>query len=125
MKDTLAHLHLICEDWKRELEFFKNEIAYLRKRLEEIASKNTAKDILVEVEHYENKFRIMGIHVDELRHDVNLKNEALLKEATEKPNYINVKMIDADENLIDLMSDTRSDYHNTKEEYYHFLSRVM
>lgn len=125
MKDTLAHQHLICEDWKRELDFFKIEIAYLRKRLEEIASKNTSNDILIQVEHFENKFRIMGIHVDELHHDVNLKNEALLKEASEKPAYINVKMIASDENLIDLMSDTSQDFHATKKEFYQFLSKVM
>ncbi len=125
MKDTLAHLHLICEDWKRELDFFKTEIVYLRKRLEEIASKNTSMDVMTNVEHFENKFRIMGIHVDELHHDVNLKNEALLKEAAEKPAYINVKMIASDENLIDLMSDTSSDFHATKKEFYRFLSTVM
>ena len=125
MKDTLAHLHLICEDWKRELDFFKTEIRYLRKRLEEIASKNTSMDVLTNVEHFENKFRIMGIHVDELHHDVNLKNEALLKEAAEKPMYINVKMIASDENLIDLMSDTSTDFHATKKEFYRFLSNVM
>ncbi len=125
MKDTIAHAHLICVDWKRELDFFKEEVSYLKKRLEEVASKNTAKEVLIEVEHFENKFRIMGIHIDELRHDVNLKNEALLKEASEKPNYINVKMIESDENLIDLMSDTSADFQNTKKEFYQFLSKVM
>lgn len=125
MKDSIAHLHHICEDWKRELDFFKTEIAYLKKRLEEVALKNTGKEVLVQIEHFENKFRIMGIHVDELRHDVNLKNDALLKEAFEKPNYINVKMIESDENLIDLMNDTSTDFHTTKKEFYLFLSKVM
>ena len=125
MKDTLAHQHLICEDWKRELEFFETEIIYLKKRLDEVASKNTGKEVLVQIEHFENKFRIMGIHVDELKHDVNLKNEALLKEAMEKPNYINVKMIEQDDNLIDLMNDTSTDFHSTKKEFYQFLTKVM
>lgn len=125
MKDTIAHVHLMCEDWKRELDFFKAEINYLRKRLEEVASKNTSKDVLIEVEHFENKFRIMSIHVDELRHDVNLKNESLLKEAAEKPNYINVKMIDEDVDLIELMNDTSSDFHSTKKDFYKFLSKSM
>jgi hypothetical protein len=115
----------MCEDWKRELDFFKTEIVYLRKRLEEVASKNTSKDVLIEVEHFENKFRIMSIHVDELKHDVNLKNESLLKEAAEKPNYINVKMIDEDIDLIELMNDTSSDFHSTKKDFYKFLSKSM
>ena len=125
MKNTIAHVHLMCEEWKRELDFFKTEITYLRKRLEEVASKNTSKDVLIEVEHFENKFRIMGIHVDELKHDVNLKNESLLKEAAEKPNYINVKMIDEDVDLIELMNDTSSDFHSTKKDFYKFLSKSM
>jgi len=125
MKDTIAHVHLLCEDWKRELDFLKNEVAYFRKRLEEVAAKNTGRDIMVEVEHFENKFRIMGIHIDELRHDVNLKNEALLKEAAEKPNYINVKMIESDENLIDLMNDTSMDFSQTRKDFYKFLAKVM
>jgi hypothetical protein len=125
MKDTIAHLHHICEDWKRELEFFKTEIAYLKKRLEEIASKNTGKEVSMQIEHFENKFRIMGIHVDELKHDVNLKNEALLKEASEKPNYINVKMKESDDDILELMNDTSSDFYSTKKEFYKFLSNAM
>ena len=53
MKDTLTHLHLICEDWKRELSFYKDEMGILKNRLLEVASKNTGKEILISVEHFE------------------------------------------------------------------------
>lgn len=125
MKETIAHLHLICEDWKRELEFFKQEMVILRKRLQEVAEKNTDSGVLKYVEHFENKFHIITDHLDEMRHDVNLKNESLLKEAAEKPNYINVKMIASDENLTSLMLDTSADFYATKKEFYQFLSKVM
>ena len=124
-KDSIAHVHMLCEEWMRELAFYKSEIPYLRKRLEEIASKNTSADIMKEVDHYENKFKIQSTHIDELIHDVKLKNENLLKEAAAKPNYINVKMIEADHNLLDLMSDTSSDFYGTKSSFYKFLSRTM
>jgi hypothetical protein len=124
-KDSIAHVHMLCEEWMRELAFYKSEIPYLRKRLEEIASKNTSAEIMKEVDHYENKFKIQSTHIDELIHDVKLKNESLLKEAAAKPNYINVKMIEADHNLLDLMSDTSSDFYQTKSSFYKFLSRTM
>ena len=124
-KDSIAHVHMLCEEWMRELAFYKSEIPYLRKRLEEIASKNTSADIMKEVDHYENKFKIQSTHIDELIHDVKLKNENLLKEAAAKPNYINVKMIEADHNLLDLMSDTSSDFYETKSSFYKFLSRTL
>ena len=40
MKDTTAHLHIICQDWTRTLQFYKGEIPFFKKRLEEIATKN-------------------------------------------------------------------------------------
>jgi len=125
MKNTIAHVHLLCEEWKRELEFFKSELPFLKKRLDEVAAKNTAMEIMKEVEHYENKFRIIHIHIDELLHDVKLKNEALLKEAYEKPNFINVKMIENDENIEALMADTSKDFYDTKRAFYQFLSKVL
>lgn len=125
MKDTLSHMHAICEDWKRDLHFFKSELGILHNRLNEIAGKNTNKEILIDIEHFENKFRILGIHVDEMLHDVNEKNDSILKEAAEKPNYIHVKMKESADHLEDLMHDTSNDFYLTKKSFYQFLSKVM
>lgn len=125
MKDTLSHLHIMCEDWKRDLMFFKSELLILRNRLTEVASKNTGHDVLVQIEHFENKFHILGIHIDEMLHDVNLKNQSILSEAAEKPNYINVKMKETDEQLDELLHDTSGDFYQTKKDFYKFLSRVL
>lgn len=125
MKESMNHVYLLCEDWKRELSFFKDEIVLLRKRLEEVVSKNTSKDILAQVEHFENKFRIMDQHVDELKHDVNLKKEEIAGSAAAKARYIHVKMIESDQNLEELMYVTSKDFYDTRKEYYRFLSQVM
>lgn len=125
MKESIAKIHNLCEDWKRELKFFKDEIPLLRKRLDEVVSKNTATEILQEVEHFENKFRILSTHVDELLHDINIKTDELSAQAATQAKYINVKMFDADTVLEDLMLSTSKDFHETKNTYYKFLSKVM
>lgn len=125
MKESIAKLHNLCEDWKRELKFFKDEIPLLRKRLDEVVSKNTATDVLQEVEHFENKFKILSTHVDELLHDINIKTDELTAQAATQAKYINVKMFDADTILEDLMLSTSKDFHETKNSYYKFLSKVM
>lgn len=125
MKDTISHLHVMCKDWLRELDFYKTEIPFFKKRLDEVASKNTSKDIKVEVEHFENRFYIMNLHLDELLHDVKLKEESLIQNAIEQPKYINVKMIETDENLEDLMEFTATDFKDTKKEFYQFLSKYL
>ncbi|MFZ4752229.1 MAG: hypothetical protein ACOYLG_02695 [Chitinophagaceae bacterium] len=125
MKDSLSHYHLLCQDSIRDLDFFKAELQILRNRLTEVAGKNTGHDVLLQVEHFENKFHILGIHIDEMLHDVNLKNQSLLDEAAEKPNYIHIKMKETDEQLADLLHDTSSDFYATKKEFYQFLSKVF
>ncbi len=125
MKESIAKIHNLCEDWKRELKFFKDEIPLLRKRLDEVVSKNTATEILQEVEHFENKFRILSTHVDELLHDITIKTDELNAQAASQAKYINVKMFDADTVLEDLMLATSKDFHETKNSYYKFLSKVM
>jgi hypothetical protein len=125
MKDSTAHIHSMCKDWKRELQFYKNEIPFFKKRLEEVASKNTSKDILAEVEHFENKFSIMATHFDELLHDVNLKDEAILDKAKVAPKYISVKMIDANNDLETLIDFTAIDFNSTRKEFYKFLSKYL
>lgn len=125
MKDSLSHLHMVCEDWKRELLFMQDEIPVLKSRLSEVVTKNTSDDILKEVEHYENKFNIMRLHLDELLHDVNLKMTAIQTQAAAKPNYISVKMVESDGALEDLMHTNAQDFYDTKKTYYKFLSKVL
>ncbi len=125
MKESMAHVHLMCEDWKRELKYFKSEVPFFRKKLEEVASKNTSQEIMVQVEHFENKFRIMSENLDELLHDVNLKNQAILDQASIQPKYINVKMIEGYEVIHEEMESTARDFFDTKKAYYNFLAGVL
>ena len=122
MKDSTAHLHLICEDFKRTLDFYKSEMPFFKKRLEEIATKNTGEDILKQVEHFENTFIAMNENLDVLLHDVNLKQDALFKEAKAKPEFINLKVNATADDLKTLIDFTAKEFATTKENFYRFLS---
>ena len=118
MKESMAHVHLMCEDWKRELKYFKSEVPFFRKKLEEVASKNTSQEIMVQVEHFENNFRIMSENLDELL-------QAILDQASIQPKYINVKMIEGYEVIHEEMESTARDFFDTKKAYYNFLAGVL
>jgi hypothetical protein len=125
MKTTISHSHIICNDWIRELEFYQSELPFFKKRLDEIVKDYTSKDVLAELDHFENKFKIMDEHFDELLHDVRLKEQSIINFAVEKPNYVNAKMIDLGDNLEDLMDFTAKEFAETKKEFYKFLSKYM
>lgn len=125
MKDSTAHLHLICEDFKRTLQFYKSEIPFYKKRLEEISIKNTAEEIRKQVEHFENKFIAMNENLDVLMHDVNIKQDAILKDAKEKPDFINLKVNETADDLKALIDFTAKEFAETKEHFYRFLSEHL
>ena len=122
MKDSTAHLHLICEDFKRTLDFYKSEMPFFKKRLEEIVSKNTGESILKQVEHFENTFIAMNENLDVLLHDVNLKQDAMFKDAKAKPEFINLKVNATADDLKTLIDFTAKEFATTKENFYRFLS---
>jgi hypothetical protein len=124
MKDSILHLHTVCEDWKKELKFFKEEIRQLRSRLGDIVSKNQSKDILVQVDHFENKFDILESHVKNLIHEVKSKDRVLLSQVAAQPQAAKTKMVNTDQTIEDMMLVTSKDFYDTKNEYHRFLSLV-
>ena len=42
--------------WLKELDFYNEELSLLEKRLLEIADKNNGKEVMAEVEHFQNQF---------------------------------------------------------------------
>ena len=46
------------KEWTSNLSFYKDEIKIMENRLVEITSKNTSKEILAQVEHFQNQLII-------------------------------------------------------------------
>jgi molecular chaperone GrpE (heat shock protein) len=58
-------------EWLNKLEFYKNDISTLNKRLTEIAANNASPVAKAEIEHFQNQFIVQQNNIDELRHKVN------------------------------------------------------
>lgn len=77
MKDiNIKHITNLHTDALRGLDFYKEEIMILKKRLEEIAADNTGHEVSEKVEYFQNQFLIQGNNIDELKHQIkeNVKN---------------------------------------------------
>ena len=88
-KVSITHVSNEHSDWMRSLDFYKQEIRILKTRLTEIAGKNTHIDVLKQVEHFENQFKVQTDNTQRLMHDIkhNLKTVAKEAEAS-KAGYI-------------------------------------
>jgi len=68
------------KEWMNSLLFYNDEMKVMNHRIEEIAAKNSSKEILAQVEHFQNQLIVQHDNVDGLKHDINLSNDAIVKQ---------------------------------------------
>jgi len=80
--------------WIKGLEFYRDELDLMQKRLQEVSAKNNVEESRKGVEHFQNQFMIQQKNISDLKHAVrNFRNElgaASIKKAdTDDPYFIN------------------------------------
>lgn len=83
MKINIGHIDNAHSDWVRTLDFYRQEISILKKRLTELASRNTGKDVMPQVEHYENQWKVQIDNIDRLEHEISQNAMEIGRQAKE------------------------------------------
>ena len=125
MKASINSLHHQENDWLRELEFYKQELSVLTGRLEEVVAKNTSKETMAQVEHFQNRFILLKEQHDILRHDNAARSERLNEMAKAIPTHIEEKFVADNDDMHTRMVDFFSSFRDTRFECYKFLSKVL
>ncbi|HXD93671.1 MAG TPA: hypothetical protein VNX01_10685 [Bacteroidia bacterium] len=79
MKTTIYSQHYEHTEWLNKLSFYVDEISVMQKRIEEIAQKNTAKEVKIKIEHFQNQLLIQKNNIDALKRHIK-DDEKLLKD---------------------------------------------
>lgn len=77
--------HADHTEWLSKMKFYTDEITILKTRLGEIASKNNQKDVLAQVEHFQNQLIIQKNNIDEISHIINVDEDLIKKEVEKNP----------------------------------------
>ncbi|HWB62611.1 MAG TPA: hypothetical protein VG603_03800 [Chitinophagales bacterium] len=125
MKASLNSLHHQDSDWQRELEFYKEEIAILTTRLEEVTKENTGSDVMKEVEHFQNKFIMLREQVDTLHHDINVREQGVEAIAKEKPEHIDERFNKVKDSVLNRMKELAASVADTRFEFNRFLAKTL
>jgi chromosome segregation ATPase len=125
MKTSISNLHHQASDWLRELDFYKEELNILTNRLGEVASKNTDKGVLAQVEHFQNKFIMLREQLDVLKHDANQRNEEINELAKTRPEHISERFSSTSDKLLERFKDYTRSIADTRYEFNVFLSKTM
>ena len=59
----VAQLSKECNAWRETLRSYRDEFGQLKNRLQELAGRQTHRDVLLEIEHLDNQFHIQLINI--------------------------------------------------------------
>ena len=81
----LADLHHDHKEWMNVLSFYKEDIKIMNNRLEEVASKNSDREMHGWVERFQNKLIIQTEQIDILNHDIKDCESDIRKNVEDNP----------------------------------------
>ncbi len=94
-KTNISHVNNEHNRWLRSLNFYKTEISILKGLLTEIAGKNTGSEVAMDVEHFENQFKIQNENIDVLAHDIHANIHAISTQVQgSSAGYIDDKLVE-------------------------------
>lgn len=67
---TINELHEEHRTWLNKLLFYEDELIIMASRIAEVEKKNTSKDVLALVDHFQNQLVIQKEQIDILKHDI-------------------------------------------------------
>lgn len=93
-KVNITHVNNEHNRWLRSLDFYKTEINILKGILTEIAGKNTSPEVMKQVEHFENQFKVQIENIDTMAHNIHVNITTIGKEAQQsKTGYIDGSLL--------------------------------
>jgi hypothetical protein len=127
---TTTHYHISRmsnehHDWMRALEFYKQELDILTKRLSEVSTQYTRTEVKADVEHYQNQFLIQRNNIDELMHDFKEHDVHIHEDVVKMAQHVSNRTLAEHDNLRDRYFRFEKFIHEMRHDFNRFLSRYL
>lgn len=122
---NIKHISNLNNDCLRGLEFYKQELDILQGRLEEIASKNTTKEVTQQIEHFQNQFLIHQNYFDEIKHLIHRNDENIEAQILKTGIFINENTAVEHENILEQYTTEEKIFNDLRHEFNRFAAKWM
>ena len=111
--------------WAKGLEFYRDELMLMGKRLLEVSSKNTTIDVSKGVEHFQNQFFIQKKNISDLNNEVKKYVKDLSDEARIHEGHVHDNFIALGKGLRDRYEQLEQIMNSLRREFNEFLTKWM
>jgi len=112
-------------EWLRTLDFYKDELAILQKRLDEVAAKNTSPDAMARLEQFQNQFIVQRNNIDEYKHSINEHAHQVYEDLTHHAGKVEETLVEDHKKLEASMGQLEKIINDMRKELNAYLSKWM
>ncbi|WP_452231696.1 hypothetical protein [Lacinutrix sp. MEBiC02595] len=120
-----SNMHFEHQQWEGELDFWKGELKFFNKKLSELVIRWTNKDVLAQLEHYQNEFILHDGVIEDLQEIIEKHEERIAGQSAEGKEAMDVQLAKEHVAFRDKMETQRQVYADLKKEFFRFLEKYM
>ena len=120
-----SNMHFEHVQWKRELAFWEDELKSFNNRLSELITRWTDKDVLAQLEHYQNEFILHGGVIEDLQESIEEHEERIAGQSITGEDAIDVQLAKQHVEFRNKMETQREIYAELKKQFFRFLEKYM
>jgi hypothetical protein len=125
MKTSIYSQHYDHTQWLNALAFYKDELAIMQKRNAEVASKNTSKEVLQMVEHFQNQFIVQKNNIDVLSSHIKKDEKVIEANINHNPIAVDHRKTEDHTSERNEMASFEKNFEELRAEFKGFLFKWM
>ena len=125
MKTNIYTQHEEHTKWLSEMAFYKDEIKVLQNRVNEVSNKNTAKEVAVQIEHFQNQLLIQDSNISKIQHQINHDENAIQNSIKANPIASDHRKTEDHKEEREMVEGFEKNFKELKAELNAFLSKWM
>jgi DNA-directed RNA polymerase specialized sigma54-like protein len=110
-------LHRNHIDWRKELDFYYEQIIRFEGLLNEVSCKNTINKVKPQIAQFQNKFLLQKDMIDRLEDEIKMQESELSRVMSSKTSHMHFK---DQETMCDRMNSFFKNYSELKKSFVHF-----
>jgi hypothetical protein len=120
-----ADLHFEHETWRRELDFWEDELKSFHLRLEELVKRWTNKKVLAEIEKFQNQFMIQQKEFDALKDQIAMHEKNMASHYEKNEDVLNKTFVSQHLSFREVIETERNLYDKLKKDFFRFMTKYM
>ncbi len=121
----ISHVGAEHSSWLRGIEFYNDELAILKSRLQEVSYKNTKEDAKKQVDHFQNQFLVQETNLNRLEHEINAHFKNMKSDIDTHAQHLGNSTIAEHDALRDRYIVQEKIINELRHEFNRFLCEVM